>query len=311
MGFELGKRAITSPPSRALERREARVLDVARHLCRTLETVSLETIDGEFYWRCGRPEFVTVLEAARRVGPPVPVEELATVAGMRKHDAYVKFRAWAGRIVPLPVLDALVRDEPVAMRMPQVTLHEQLTPDGEDYVQWASILVYSGLWTGADVERSVASAPTWRKAHNPGLGKDWVSVQVDFAFIEDTAQARRYWRSVAPLRVPFIAMQVGMPLPPTGAIAREYDAIVRDMHGWHLRLPDAMASRQEKEVAVRTWAVGFLVAGGVTFGQAMPRVCGATGLIEVSQTRFGEDRKRLMVRVPEAAEILMQRKRPA
>src|SRR5262249_53675865 len=108
----------------------------------------------------------------------------------------------------------------------------------------------------------------------------------------------------APGVYPAIEVQVGLPLPPPGTIAREYDAVVREVQGWHRELPGGMPVRQEHDVAVRTWAVGLLMVAGQRFSDAQTAVCERTQSPVVSQSRFNDDRRRLLQRVPEARPFL-------
>ncbi len=287
-----------------------RVLGTVERLVRDIDALDLDVIDGEFYWRCCRADLMPLVEKVRAFGPPPCVEDLATLPGRIRHDEWVALLAEVERVIPRPVLEALAHGDAVGMRMPDVTWTEQAIPGGGT-AQWATVLVSAATWTGDDVERHVRLANTWTHAPlPPGLGEGWTSVHLDLALIDDQARAATYWRAAALLRVPFVAVRVVAPLPPSGAIAREYDAIVRDLHGWHLHLPGA-GSRQDKEVALRTWGVALLLGAGRRFGTAMRMVCEAGRLIEVSQTRFGVDRQRVLERVPEARPFLLQRRRAA
>jgi hypothetical protein len=134
------------------------------------------------------------------------------------------------------------------------------------------------------------------------------SVRIDFALVKEWPVPASTQLRVSQHELPFIMVTVALPAPPKGILALAYDGIVRDQKQWHLDLPGG-ASKQEKEVAIRTWATGLLIATGVHSAVAQTEVAKATNREVVSHVRFGEDRKRLIVRVPEAAAYLYIRAR--
>jgi hypothetical protein len=212
----------------------------------------------------------------------------------------------AERILPPVVWARLVRGDWLPMRLPRVTrdIHTMAGPP-EDR-ETLHITVHSGTWTGADVDREVADSASHSRGRNLEDPVSQATVRLRFRFLDGpTEDAVRVPFDRAE-RYPCILVIVEFPLPSPGTVAREYDAIVRDQKQWHLALPGA-TSRQDKEVALRTWAVGLLVAAGVRFAVTMRDVCARGTLDEVSQARFGQDRQRLVERVPEAAEYLFAR----
>jgi hypothetical protein len=106
--------------------------------------------------------------------------------------------------------------------------------------------------------------------------------------------------------LPYVLVEVTPPLGPAGSIAHQYDSFVRNERQWHLRLPGEFR-KQETDVALRTWAVGLLLADGMRFTDAMRDVCEVIDVPEVSQTRFGQDRQGLTQRVPEAKPFVYAR----
>ena len=119
----------------------------------------------------------------------------------------------------------------------------------------------------------------------------------------------RFYYPYGEVRPPYIEAVIGLPLPPPGVIALNYDAVVRKHHRWHESLPYE-ANRQAKKSAIRTWAVGLLVGMGEDTDAAMRVFCDKIDpeRCEVSQDKFTRDRKLLLERVPEATNHLYQRK---
>ena len=134
------------------------------------------------------------------------------------------------------------------------------------------------------------------------------SVRIDFALVKEWPLPASTQLRVSQHELPFIMVTVALPAPPKGILALAYDGIVREQQRWHRELPGG-ASKQEKEVAIRTWAVGLLMADGMRAADALGVVATATNRHVVSHVRFGEDRKRLIMRVPEAAAYLYIRAR--
>jgi hypothetical protein len=134
------------------------------------------------------------------------------------------------------------------------------------------------------------------------------SVRIDFALVKEWPLPASTQLRVSQHELPFIMVTLSLPPPPKGILALAYDGIVRAQEQWHLELPGG-ASKQEKEVAIRTWAVGLLMADGMRAADALGVVATATNRHVVSHVRFGEDRKRLIMRVPEAAAYLYIRAR--
>jgi hypothetical protein len=112
-----------------------------------------------------------------------------------------------------------------------------------------------------------------------------------------------------PVRFPYVEVVIHRPAPPPGTLACDYEQVVRGEKQWHLTLPGG-GTTQEKEVALRTWAVGLIMGAGIGFNAAMRQVCDRLDTPEVSQACFTSDRRRLVERVPEARPFLYARKEP-
>jgi hypothetical protein len=239
------------------------------------------------------------------------------------------------RRYPRPVLEVLRAGGFVRMRGAEGTKVTIYFDSDQIEENARRLRVLSGVWTGAEVEReftrayeraasleSVLSGRSDVDKENgaeqdlespvPAVGSIQripggsltvsVAVHIDFRLVVTPTEEDRQRDD----RSPFVEVTVYEPVPEPGTIAREYDRVVREQQQWHLALPGA-SGNQEKEVALRTWAVGLRMADGARFGQAMREVSSALGTVEVSQSRFNEDRARLLERVPEARLYLYAR----
>jgi hypothetical protein len=296
------------------------VLHLVRGLTGDLSGLDLDTIDGEFYWRCCRSDLrrrIAELIAERPLpSPPFLHDDPdGLFAYFRQGQQY----AWEFALLhlgveslyPYSIWTRLRNGERVPMRPPLVFNHQFHLADDIEHI--LRVHVFSGAWTGDDVERQIDE---WLAKCLPPVRRDdgsatSVQLRADFAFVE-----RGDWEAMGldsdllpPERLPYIEVTMPFPPPALGVISREYDAVVRGQKQWHLRMPGAGAGQQEIEVAIRTWGVGLLLAAGIRFGEAMRVVCEEGGLNEVSQSKFHDNRTQLLERVPEAAAMLMQRQR--
>jgi hypothetical protein len=174
--------------------------------------------------------------------------------------------------------------------------------------------VFSNRWTGVDVEKRITSYVSDaqhsggrddRVEPRPETSLESVVIDVTFSFSPAGTEVTHPAPTIGVLKIaaPHIVVVVGLPLPPAGTIANLYDNNVRRERQWHERLTGAPV-RQEKHVALRTWATGLLVASGCKTRDAMRDVCAIIGEDEVTQVQFTEDRLRLVERVPEAKPFL-------
>jgi len=300
-----------------------RILAVLDDLTDDLEVIDLDTVDGEFYWRACRLDLLDRVEGFCKVGlKPASSDSLDYDAHQNPDDALAILRqevrranvvyateAEAASLYPRAVWRRLLEGERLAMRAAEAVVRNS----GGDGGMTLYLKIFSGAWTGAEVEAEVRrqdpDRSMWLDSGGPKDEPDGdVRLAIDFAFA-DEARARAEADGDSS-RFPFVLVTIPLPGPPAGVIAREYKALVCDQRGWHLGLPGG-GTRQEKEVALRTWAVGLLMTHGMGFGEAMQIVCQGVGPVEVSQTRFGQDRKRLVERVPEAAPYLFARRIPS
>jgi hypothetical protein len=299
-----------------------RVLGLLDDLAEDLNAIDLDTIDGEFYWRACR---IDLMEQVQRLcadrHKPIqstisdidkPEEPDAVLGflrqGLRHANALYATEAKVAALYPRSVWRRLLEGERVAMRAAEAEVRGDGTGEGRTlYVK-----IYSGAWTGSDVEAEVRRQDPDRlqwldgDSDRKGTGNA-VRLSVDFSFSDeaDTTQAPVELTQ----RHRFVTVGIPLPGPPPGVIRREYEALVCEQQEWHRRLPGG-GSRQDKEVAIRTWAVGLLVADGMRFPEAMRLVSKRDQIGEVSQARFGQDRQRLVERVPESNPYLFVKRNP-
>ncbi len=297
-----------------------RILALLDDVADDLEVIDLDTVDGEFYWRACRLDLLDRVADVCKVGFKPASSELSdndahqnpddTLALLRQEvrraNTIYATETKAADLYPRAVWRRLLEGERLAMRAAEA----EVRSSGGDGATTLHLRIFSGAWTGADVEAEVRrqnlDRSMWLESGMPKEEPDGnVRLVVDFAFV-DEARARAEADGDSP-RFPYVLVTIPLPGPPVGVIGREYEALVCNQRGWHLALPGG-GTRQEKEVALRTWTVGLLMTHGLRFGDAMRVVCQRTGLADVSQARFGQDRQRLIDRVPEAQLYLFTRR---
>ncbi len=370
------------PLSQWSTRRE-RILALARNLTAALETIDLDIVGGEFYWRICRDVLLDPLSHLAASLAPHPLEGVVrsdelSDAHWRRLDRYREhlqqdpnvddemqqhyidslrdmYRGFEftqaardiGKQLPQFVWEQVVAGQRLPMRPP---IKMGLTRGAKRL----EIGIFSRECSGEQLEAFVAPPEGYYRhlfqdvnlppylqddAHSedndpfeedpfeendpveeegPIEDEDAVddddltksSVRIDFALVKEWPVPASTPLRVSQHELPFIMVTLSLPLPPKGILALAYDGIVREQERWHLELPGG-ASKQEKEVAIRTWAVGLLMADGMRAADALGVVATATNRHVVSHVRFGEDRKRLIMRVPEAAAYLYIRARRA
>jgi hypothetical protein len=351
-------------PSADRPSRRQQVLALVKILSKNVETIDLNEIDGEFYWRICRDDLLGPLSQLaatdaphilqgevqierfsdwerRQIDHPGDLLQETSAPGEESRQRHIKqmkdrmkilqlYRASRDIVHQLPrfVWDHFATGRRIPMRAPlevnyvdggkslRIEIHSQgcsgaqiasfLSPPvgyrRHFIVPW-SLPPYAEISDLVEEDDPVENSISVMN-YDPAIDADptKVSIHIDFSLVNEV-------QLPAPIHiraVPFISVTLSLPLPPEGVIAHMYDTIVREQHKWHLELPGS-ESKQEKEVALRTWAVGLLQEGGDRFMDAMGAFASATGLIEVGQTRFGQDRARLLDRVPEAKPYLYAR----
>jgi hypothetical protein len=174
----------------------------------------------------------------------------------------------------------------------------ELPPGAKPQVE---MRVFSNGWAGADVEKQITAAVAgW----NLGYQANMVSINAEFELCSPGTVVPLFPR-LGELRIlqPHVRIVAGLPLPPAGTLAKLYDDIVVSDRKWTEQLV-GKPSRQEKRVALRTWAVALLVASSIKTIDAMREVCNILRVAEVTAVQFTGDRQRLVERVPEAQPYL-------
>jgi hypothetical protein len=298
---------------------EQRVLGLLDDLAEDVNAIDLDTIDGEFYWRACRVDLLEQVEAlcADRHDPQQldisdidkPGKPDAVLGflrqGLRQANALYATEAKAATLYPRAVWRRLLEGERVAMRAAEADVRN--AAGGEGRILYVKI--FSGAWKGVDVEAEVRrldpDQSQWLDDDGVhGSAEDAVRLAVEFSFSNETGTEPISTDALQRSR--YITVGVPLPGPPPGVISREYEALVCTQRQWHLHLPGA-GTRQDKEVALRTWAVGLLMAEGSRFVEAMRLVSERDLIGEVSQTRFSQDRQQLLLRVPEATSYLFSK----
>lgn len=319
------------------------ILDVLQGLIRHLhdDMLDLDAIDGEFYWRCCRKDFHADLAQALALLPNygecegyeealVTPQELEAEAAHERAQFEAFERAMKQLVIRYEPDDPLIEQhlyqqegwDWIRLREGRMT-HYPAGPKNilgtrlnmvEDRLE---LRVLSSRWTGKEVESRLRT-----HLDNPFLGdrnrQQWTGatpltdqsvIRVAFEFAHagsEVVDFSRRWVEEWPaptLALPHVVVTVAPPFPPEGTIARLYDDIVLGHHRWHERLAGTPA-RQEKRIALRTWAIGLLVGAGNNTARAINDVAALLGEGAISQVQFTEDRQRLVDRVPEAQPYL-------
>jgi hypothetical protein len=124
----MGSVTLRPRPIIAPHERRQRILDLARRLAARRDNISLDEIDGEFYWRCCRLDFVEAIEALRPrllSDGPIDGEELESAMGTLDRLA----RSFG---IPQSAIAALLsEDAPIAVNEPALAFHYR--DDDRDY----------------------------------------------------------------------------------------------------------------------------------------------------------------------------------
>lgn len=322
------------------ERPASAILAVVERMARDWDAYDLDRIDGEFLWLWCHREVLPLIDEMRTIKESgvvsyqddvevdrlgfyhnaPSVEDIAKSApnwwpfvdqvSWLAYERFLNLRREAAKIIPSTVVGALLDGKAATLRPSVISLQMHTSADEPD-MWFVLVLVHSSTWNGGDVEQAIETAVAEFGLEREDVeGPPFHRTDVELFLVTEPRLLHHLAGATAgdPVRLPCIGVLVPIPLCSPGGVGREYDAVVRAQNRWHLALPGATATRQEKEVAVRTWSVGLLLGHGNRFGAAMRRVSEAGRLADVSQSRFGIDRRRLVERVPEARPFLMQRR---
>jgi hypothetical protein len=332
MGDHPGPRARRSiSTEREVQRRQdadrRSIFTVLDGLLREIDTLDLDAIDGEFFFRCCRPDFDERVAELRAELANFESEESWVP---RLYDAALDLHQHD--LVPFEVAWGYLHDVTrLHLRTPEIMVGQ-----GDDLAyDHVSLKVFSQAWTGDHVARSLLAGfhryqQTWGWSPRRSPSVPTASFRFTSRLVngDDLSQWRGgivaaggdWWEHVSdgegghverrrdPQGAPYVEVTVGLPLPPVEAIVCAYDTIVRKQHAWHLRLPGASA--QDKMVALRTWTIALLMKTGLRFGPANGEWCRRASIpAEITDKRFYQDRDRLLSRVPEAMACLAVRRR--
>lgn len=300
--------------------RQERILRLARELFAEEQRLPLDTIDGEFYWRICQEPVAELLHTFQ--WPPAPVldetdrsPETFRVRGehlMARYEAWYAFeQAHAALLAPVasPSMGYLLAGGRVPMRPPLIWQERSYPrfPDTDVLVMH----IHSGEWKGYHVAgailRELDADPFLAAQQQKHLDErarrlEWETHEFHlFAKLHrDAASMTAAGRRDAGVTTfPLIELALPLPLSDPTIVGVHYDLSVRSQR-WHEVLPGGIPARQEKTVAIRTWAVGLLQASGMPFFDAMWEVAELSDQQPRSQTRYSKDRSHLLKRVPEA-----------
>lgn len=288
-----------------------KALELSITLWEQRETLTLDEVDGAFYWYVCRDEEIEAINDLWLEGKDD--ESIAPLYALEAQfpnaESYLRGGYWP------PMRGTLVsweQNELSPIRAPSFS-DERVIAMGF----WLCLGITNSRMSGEDVEEIARQHRDHARASAPQTFQVLESRSSQFVGMHfqlypadsfrlapehrvPEAVGDRDWR----LKSPVVFCRLHYPFPPDGMIASAYEGIVRTQHRWHTELYGyGEGVRQEIEVAIRTWAIGLQVASGVRFNDALRTV--ETYLqTSISNPGFTEDRKRLVRRVPEAREFL-------
>lgn len=286
-------------------------LQIAEMLWKRRASITLDEVDGTFYWRkCRRADIPSEFS----MFDEFPLENLIAL-----HEESPDWFRW---ITP----DQLPPMRPAWIRTMRGGTEYPNDPDRRrKHAGSLFVGIRSSSMNGADVANcvyqfdaevrddpdyaSMMPDPEWPDDYDAVNIRAWLQQPGSFEFTEHPALRSRHYRDGLPtmpspkLAFPFVLLEIHYPLPPQQVITAFYDAYVMERRQWHRELVGSV-NRQSLEVAIRTWAVALLMAAGRKHYLAMSDVCGRLGIDGVSQPRYGQDRELLMRRVPELKKFI-------
>jgi hypothetical protein len=309
---------------KSVPRRES-IFDVARVTWSDRENITLDEVDGAFYWGVCREDLTSAWQQQKKL---VDADDLAGPDDRRHlfnllHDIEMESPGapqWSdfprfGMRSPITLNTGSILAD---IEIPTFDVGVRRKIGGAS--GWVLVGVRNSLWTGDEVEHQVLKVaqgrPDWldqwidRGGQEPGFG---ALSMVSFHFYDSNTLEYQSLltsgsRPVTP-ETPVIVCSVRLPLPPKGTIAAIYDATVIGKHKWNTRLHGyGTGHNQTVDVAIRTWMIGLLMGTGVKFTEAQ-REAESLFLASITQTGFIQNRSFLVDRVPEAEPFLFQRKR--
>jgi hypothetical protein len=310
------------------------ILDTARALWREQNNLDHDLVDGNFYWRHCRWQIIQELIDAPVRGKaqsskPLSLEDYARIAS-HFHRVEAEDPAvipWLDRARPPRMRDALT-SWTTSKRLTLPYFHAGFRKEAGTG-NWMFVGVRNSGWTGRDLERVcreeeaaflqsdrnrhwIEQARDARPENQSFVGIDFTlynagqfSMRSTFHEIDPEEGHQTRWIAV---ESPVLMCTISYPFPPEGVLATLYDSVAREQHRWHERLYGFAAEDQRISTSIRTWTIGLLVAGGMTFRDAQRKVEDHLG-VTISQPGFQQDRATLIRRVPEAGGYLYQKRR--
>lgn len=328
------------------------ILRLAQSLVLDINRLNLDQVDGEFYWRCSRPDFASALEQARdqyldeyigrgtgksfsQITDPLQnifnltdeqtVALVASYTPMSFRGYSISARFGEDSDVVEPIDNLLIKIPAPYMTGSHVEhlVRQMLLLDTE--IEDSIVTNYDDQ-SIPQIMPSISLTVSKHRIENPAIYLSTAprtSIHVSFDLIVKDLEGMdpeplpfigpidRNTTQFPEIRPPYVEMVVWFPIPGPGILADLFDAVVRREYKWHHQLK-GKKSRQNIDVAIRTWTVGLLTSRHLevpmSFHEAMSAYEFATGLGPATQTKFQKDREVLIGRAPEAADFLYLRK---
>lgn len=289
----------------------------------------LAEVDGTFYWRACRQDFVSDLEEMIDFFKGIEETQLAAnrpdwLTANRREWLSPDQRRWLNSLVQrwepeLPELHSMILLAEPRFRLRDTRawighlnvfcdpLHGRRIPDGPAEERRVTAFIQSPAARGKEVEdqfrRLVAWTLDWDNARETGndvLPTGTELVRVSARFLDSPVSGKTSG--------PSIEVMARLPLPPEGLVADIVDRLVT-ANGWRERLEEltGAANGQEPRTAIRTWAIGLLhYRNAVPYQEACRLVLEALGDARtyLERSQFYPDRDLLVERVPQARPFL-------
>lgn len=283
--------------------------------------LDLDTVDGEFYYRCCHPEVTTWLDRARGW------DKLDIEAFERRQN--LLDRLWMDyRLPPQVGYDYVLRGHKLRLRHPVVTIFVGALGEGDSLVPvetHVSTQIYSSRVRGKDIADTLIRGYATKGRGEPRERDDEMAATVDMtinlvAADEASSIARMviaeggYWWDIDSglergyIDPPHLVVKVGLPLPSARTIASIYDEECIRRRKWHHRV--AQIVEQDPRTAMRAWTIALLMATGLDREMSFFRWQELTDEWEdIDPSQLKKEKNQLLARVPEASKFLTLRRR--
>jgi|GEM_PF-5602690 len=299
------------------------ILALASELWESRGEITLDEIDGAFYWRICRGELAEQLEALAEAQEREPdsTEQLSNIFDhLYQMEASIPgFSQWIDNRRPPQMRDPLFRlGYPRPVDIPAFDRpHYRSSGTGG----WVLLGVRNSQWRGDDVERALRKELAYEEGRNAGYleslrqgqannGGSLMAIDLTY-YGPGELHFRSKWISMpdgsdrsTTVESPVILCTVAYPPPSDGLIAAAYDAIAINRFRWNEHLYGfGVRWNQQPEVAIRTWTIGLLMGAGSSWNHA-DAVAARAVPQKVSWDGFKANRKDLIRRVPEARKFV-------